>query len=47
MVINEVGCVVHKGKIHWDRCEDGHSVFKCDDCGLDVDREAEDSGCGG
>jgi hypothetical protein len=45
-VITEEGCVIHL-RVQWDRCEDGASVFKCLDCGLDVVKEMEDTGCGG
>jgi hypothetical protein len=31
----------------FDRCEDGHQVFRCVVCHKDVAHEAEDSGCGG
>lgn len=41
-VVTEKGCIVHL-IVQWDRCEDGHSVFKCLLCHEDVAREAEDS----
>jgi hypothetical protein len=42
VVITETGCIKHV-VVQWDRVEEGHSIFKCLVCGLDVSREAEDS----
>jgi hypothetical protein len=44
-VITEEGCVIHL-RVQWDRQEDGYSIFKCLDCGLDVAQEPEDCGSG-
>jgi hypothetical protein len=46
VVVTAEGCIVHK-RVMWNRCDDAISIFKCEDCGLDVAREAEDTGCGG
>ena len=46
MVITAEGCILHRG-VQYDRCELGYSYYKCPLCGLDVEREAEDTGCGG
>lgn len=45
MILTVEGCVLHRN-VQFDRCEDGHQVFKCLDCGKDVDREADDAGSG-
>ena len=44
-VVNAEGCIIHL-RVQWDRQEDGHSIFKCLDCGKDVEKEAEDCGSG-
>lgn len=48
MVITEEGCIVHiSNNVQYDRQECGYQIFRCLKCGLDVAREAEDTGCGG
>lgn len=45
MILTVEGCVLHRN-VQFDRCEDGHQVFKCLDCGHDVAHEADDAGSG-
>ena len=50
MILSITGEECLNGQFHtaqYDRCEDGHQVFKCRVCHKDVAREADDSGCGG
>lgn len=42
-VITAEGCVIHK-HVQFNRIEMSYQIFKCEDCNLDVDHEAED-GC--
>lgn len=43
-VITLEGCIIHR-HVEFNRIENGYQVFKCADCGFDVEQEAEDS-CG-
>ena len=42
MIVTDTGCIIHMN-VQYDRQEENYQIFKCQICGEDVDREAEDS----
>lgn len=44
-IVTAEGCIIHL-RVQWDRHEEGMAIFKCLDCGKDVEQEYEDCGSG-